>query len=73
MPSEPEVVIKKGDTNSDGGINAVDLASVKMDILGVKKLEGNAANAGDVNGDGVINAVDLASIKMHILGVKTIS
>ena len=38
-----------------------------MDILGVKKLEGNAAKAGDVNGDGAINAVDLAAIKMHIL------
>ena len=68
----PEPVIKKGDTNGDDAINAVDLAAVKMDILGVKKLEGNAAKAGDVNGDGAINAVDLAAIKMHILGVKTI-
>ena len=72
-PTPPEPVIKKGDTNSDDKINAVDLAAVKMDILGVKKLEGNAAKAGDVNGDGAINAVDLAAIKMHILGVKTIS
>lgn len=71
--SPPEPVIKKGDTNSDDKINAIDLAAVKMDILGVKKLEGNAAKAGDVNGDGVINALDLAAIKMHILGVKTIS
>lgn len=73
-PTTPtEVVIKKGDTSGDGNINAVDLAAVKMDILGVKKLEGNAAKAGDINGDGVINAVDLAAVKMHILGVKTIS
>ncbi len=69
----PEPVIKKGDTNGDNNINAVDLAAVKMDILGVKKLEGTSAKAGDVNGDGVINAVDLAALKMHILGVKTIS
>ena len=68
----PEPVIKKGDINGDDAINAVDLAAVKMNILGVKKLEGNAAKAGDVNGDGAINAVDLAAIKMHILGVKTI-
>lgn len=68
----PQPQIKKGDTNDDGNINAVDLAAVKMDILGVKKLEGNAIKAGDINGDGIINAVDLASIKMHILGVKTI-
>ncbi len=72
-PTPPEPVIKKADTNDDGAINAVDLAAVKMDILGVKKLEGNSAKAGDVNGDGAINAVDLAAIKMHILGVKTIS
>ena len=68
----PEPVIPKGDTNQDGAINAVDLAAVKMHILGVRALSGNAAVAGDVNGDGAINAVDLAAIKMHILGVKTI-
>ena len=66
-------VIKKGDTNKDDVINAIDLAAVKMDILGVKKLEGDAFAGGDVNGDGVINAIDLAAIKMHILGVKAIS
>ena len=69
----PEPVIKKGDTNEDDQINAIDLAAVKMHILGVKTLSGNAAVAGDINGDGVINAVDLAAIKMHILGVKAIS
>ena len=72
-PEPPKPVIKKGDTNNDGNINAVDLAAVKMDILGVKKLQGDAIKAGDVNDDEVINAVDLAAIKMHILGVKTIS
>lgn len=69
----PTVIIKKGDTNKDDVINAIDLAAVKMDILGVKKLEGDAFVGGDVNGDGVINAIDLAAIKMHILGVKAIS
>lgn len=72
-PPVPEPVIKKGDTNKDDIINAIDLAAVKMDILGVKKLEGDAFVGGDVNGDGVINAIDLAAIKMHILGVKAIS
>lgn len=71
-PAPPKPAIKKGDTNQDNKVNAVDLAAVKMQILGVKKLEGNAAKAGDVNGDGAINAVDLAAIKMHILGVKAI-
>ncbi len=72
-PEPPKPVIKKGDTNNDGNINAVDLAEVKMDILGVKKLQGDAIKAGDINDDGKINAIDLADIKMHILGVKTIS
>ena len=69
----PKPVIKKGDTNNDNNINAIDLAAVKMDILGVKKLSGDAALAGDINDDGAINAIDLAAIKMHILGVKSIS
>ena len=69
----PEPVIKKGDINGDDKVNAVDLAAIKMHILGVKALEGDAAKAGDVNGDGAINAVDLAAVKMHILGVKTLS
>lgn len=70
---EPEPVIIKGDTNGDGVINAVDLAAVKMHILEVKYLEGNAVTAADVNNDGAINAVDLATIKMHILGIKIIA
>ncbi|MGN1320429.1 MAG: dockerin type I domain-containing protein, partial [Acutalibacteraceae bacterium] len=69
----PKPVIKKGDTNNDNNINAIDLAAVKMNILGVRKLEGDAALAGDINDDGAINAIDLAAIKMHILGVKLIS
>lgn len=69
----PTPTVTKGDTSGDGKINAVDLAAVKMDILGVKKLSGTAFTAGDVNGDNVINAIDLAAIKMHILGVKSLS
>lgn len=70
---ENEPVIIKGDTNQDGSINAIDLAAIKMHILGVKSVEGNAAKAADVNSDEAINAIDLAAVKMHILGVKTIS
>lgn len=73
VPTPPEPVIKKGDTSGDGSINAIDLADVKMYILGVTTLAGDSEKAADVNGDGAINAIDLAEIKMHILGVKTIS
>ncbi len=72
QPVEPAPTASKGDTNADGVINVVDLAAIKMHILGVKALEGASATAGDTNGDGAINVVDLAAVKMHILGVKQI-
>lgn len=69
---EPEPVIPKGDANFDGVIDVVDLAAVKMDILGIRKLEGNSFTAADVNNDGVVDVVDLAAVKMHILGLRII-
>ena len=72
-PSEPKPVVKKGDINNDGKINAIDLASVNMDILKVKKLSGDSAKSADINDDGKINAIDLASVNMDILKVKPIS
>lgn len=69
----PSVSIKKGDINSDGKINVVDLASVKLHILGRKTLSGNAFSCADINGDGAVNVIDMASVKLHILGKKTIS
>lgn len=70
QPTQP--TIAKGDTNFDNTINAIDLAAIKMHILGVKTVEGDSSTAADVNSDGLINAIDLAAVKMHILGVKTI-
>ncbi len=69
----PESTVKKGDTNGDDKINAVDLAAIKMSILGVKEFEDTAKKAADVNDDGSINAIDLAAVKMHILGIKPLS
>lgn len=69
----PSVSIKKGDINSDGKINVVDLASVKLHILGRKTLSGNAFDCADINRDGAVNVIDMASVKLHILGKKTIS
>ena len=69
----PEPPIMYGDTNSDKTIDIVDLAAVKMHILGITGLEGASAKAGDVNKDGAVDIVDLAAIKMHILGIQAIS
>lgn len=68
----PEPVIKKGDPNFDGIIDVVDLAAVKMDILGIRKLEGDAFKSSDINSDGLVDVVDLAAVKMHILGIRNI-
>ena len=69
----PEPPVTLGDTNSDNAIDIVDLAAVKMHILGITGLEGIPAKAGDVNKDGAVDIVDLAAIKMHILGIQAIS
>ncbi len=69
----PEPPVTLGDTNSDNAIDIVDLAAVKMHILGIAGLEGIPAKAGDVNKDGAVDIVDLAAIKMHILGIQAIS
>lgn len=69
---EPEPIIPKGDPNFDGDIDVVDLAAIKMDILGIRKLEGNAFKSSDINNDGVVDVVDLAAVKMDILGIRNI-
>lgn len=73
-PSTPvESVIEKGDINSDGKINAIDAAAIKMHILKERTLEGDKFKAADINGDEKINAIDAAAVKMHILGEKKLS
>ncbi|RCX08291.1 endoglucanase Cel9P [Anaerobacterium chartisolvens] len=59
--------IKLGDINNDGSINSVDFALLKMHILEVKLLTGDALKAADYNSDGSVNTLDLALIKMHLL------
>lgn len=66
--------VKKGDTNSDGKIDIIDLARVQMHILGIKTMnDSTATNAADTNSDGKIDIIDLAKIQMHILGVKSLN
>ena len=71
---EPELVIKKGDPNFDGVIDVIDLAVVKMHILGMNKVAdaSNEFKACDINDDGQIDVVDLAAIKMDILNIRKI-
>ena len=66
-------MIIKGDINGDGRISAEDLTLMKMHILGIIELTGDAFEAADITNDGIVDSVDLAAINMHILGVKIIN
>ncbi len=58
--------IQTGDVNSDGMVNALDLAVLKMYLLG-----GSAAidrSAADMNSDGSIDAIDMILLKQLLLG-----
>ncbi|ADL52279.1 dockerin type I domain-containing protein [Clostridium cellulovorans] len=60
------VVIKKGDVNNDGKVNAIDLAILKKHLLS-GGLTGDALKASDMNNDSVVNAIDLALLKKILL------
>ncbi len=61
-----------GDVTGDGAITVVDLAAVKLHLLGKKKLTGDPMKRADINQDGKITVVDLAAVKLHLLGKKLI-
>ena len=61
-----------GDPSGDGKISVLDLAKIKMHILDINTLAGNAFDAADINKDGKVSTIDLARVKMHLVGAKTI-
>lgn len=63
----------RGDTNGDGGISLLDLANIRLHLLGKISLSGNNALGADTNGDGKITLLDLANVRLHLLGLFTIS
>ncbi len=61
--------VKYGDVNSDGDINALDIAALKMYLLGVgQEIDTKAA---DLNTDNSIDAIDFANLKRYLLGSIT--
>lgn len=66
------IVLIYGDTNGDGIISAIDLATVKMLILKKYELSGVYLNAANPSKTGSVNASDLAMVKMTILNKYTI-
>lgn len=65
-------VVIHGDVNGDGIIDIVDLARIKMKLLGVSEINGVYVTAADLYSDDKIDISDLARIKMHLLGVSNI-
>ncbi len=65
-------VIVFGDLNGDGVIDIVDLATVRLYLLGKQKLEGPYYNAGWITSD-TIDITTLAKIRLYLLGKQSIS
>lgn len=65
--NNPDPTVKPGDLNNDKAIDALDLTLLKMHILGVKILEGNALKAADIDASGAVDAIDYVQLKKIIL------
>ncbi|HEX2927307.1 MAG TPA: cellulase family glycosylhydrolase [Ruminiclostridium sp.] len=65
-PVDPDPEILPGDVNSDGNVDALDVAAFKLYILGSNP-KFNTKNA-DMNNDNDINALDFAMLKTKVLG-----
>ncbi|HEX2926446.1 MAG TPA: family 43 glycosylhydrolase [Ruminiclostridium sp.] len=62
-----ESVVKPGDVNADGQIDAIDLQLLKKYLLGSGTIENKQAADLDSNGD--INAIDFSLLKKYLLGL----
>jgi hypothetical protein len=64
------LAVLPGDVNSDGRVNALDVAAVKSRLITSTTNQGSGNGKYgaffDVNGDGRINALDIAAVKGHL-------
>ena len=66
--NENYVLVVRGDINGDGKISLVDLANLKLSVVGKRTLNTASAIAGDINGDGNTSLNDLVKLKMYLVG-----
>ncbi len=64
MPANAAVMY--GDLNSDGGIDALDIAAMKSSLLGMTTI--GDIKAADLNGDASVDALDFALLRSFLLG-----
>lgn len=57
-----------GDINESGRVDSIDFALIRMHLLGLQKLTGEAFNRADLNGDGIVNSIDFATMRLYLLG-----
>lgn len=65
-------IVVLGDASGDGLISITDYTLTRLDILGLKNLEGAYRQASDINGDGQISITDYTLMRLDILGLKSI-
>ena len=67
-PDTPTPTVKKGDVNGDGVVDEIDLAAVRLYMLGKLDLNSEMALRADINNDALIDEIDLAGIRLYLLG-----
>ena len=63
---------RKGDFDGDGEVTVVELATIRMYLLGIKPLSAEEKNWLEVSGDNEITVDDLALVRMYLLGLVSI-
>jgi len=56
-----------GDTNSDGGVDVLDVVAMVGHIIGNSELQGTALCAADFNGDGGVDVLDVVAVVQVII------
>ncbi|UCE19881.1 MAG: hypothetical protein JSV84_05940 [Gemmatimonadota bacterium] len=70
---EPVELPFKGDVNSDGVVDALDVIKVVHHIIGLQLLKGEMFIRADCNSDGQITVLDVVGIVRAILGIEECS
>lgn len=72
LDDPPASSARLGDINGNGGIDVGDLAAIRLDMLGKKKISNELVALADINKNGQIDVGDLAAVRLHLLGKKQI-